>query len=99
MLKPLIAVFLLMTITLQIIPIKQVGVLLFNNVITEEPANGHGVEKDTIKKFNSLYNLLHNSNQHFQILSFNALNGYIQRSEKLPVQFKPDILVPPPNFS
>ena len=97
--KPLIAAFLLMTISLQIIPIKQVGALLFNNVITEELAHGHGVEKDTIKKFSSLYNLLYSSNQHFHLLAFSALTAYIQHSEKLPIQFKPDILVPPPNLS
>ncbi|PZX60713.1 hypothetical protein [Hydrotalea sandarakina] len=97
MLKSLIAAFLLFTISLQILPIKQVGALLFNNVITEELAHGHGVEKDTIKKFNSPYNLLCNPNQHISILSFNALNVYIARSEKLPIRFKADILVPPPN--
>ncbi|MBY0349281.1 MAG: hypothetical protein K2W79_13565 [Hydrotalea flava] len=97
MLKPLIAAFLLITISLRIIPIKQVGALLFNNSITEELAHGQGLEKDTIKKFNFLYNLLYNTNQHFNILSFNALDVYIQRSEKLPIQFSPDILVPPPN--
>lgn len=54
------------------------------------------VLKKIPSKIQFLYNLLYNTNQHFNILSFNALDVYIQRSEKLPIQFSPDILVPPP---
>jgi|SRR5205809_5591082 len=54
-LKKAIALFCLIVLCMQVLPVKQIGAILFNNQITEEIAHAHDSKKQTAKNESDHY--------------------------------------------
>jgi hypothetical protein len=102
--KRLIAYFFLMIFSMQVIPVKEIGKILFNQLITEEEVHniGTGNTEDgnsvKLKKDGDPFH--HNeSSQAVARINFltHQLDIALHQAEKLPVNHVPDIVTPPPN--
>jgi hypothetical protein len=94
--KKIVNIFFLLVFMIQVLPVKQVGRILFQASLIEElpekgPSKTTGLEDET-KNVLSFYQ--------FNILSaYNSLCSYIHFSETLPGLMAGDVQTPPPNFS
>ena len=93
--KKIINIFFLLVFMTQVLPVKQVGRILFQASLIEElpekaPAKTIGLE-DLTKNVSSFYQ--------FNFLSVSNSNSYIHFSETLPGLMAGDIQTPPPDFS
>ncbi|MBA4197241.1 MAG: hypothetical protein C0459_06760 [Chitinophaga sp.] len=98
MLKKVITIFLLFTLSIQILPVQQLGKALFSNSFNEELPHANNIndlEKDCCKKLNSEFINWHQSFSQ-QIVIIKTLQ-YIHISEAVPHNHSTEILVPPPN--
>jgi len=98
MLKRVITIFLLFTLSMQILPVQQLGKALFSNSFNEELPHAddtNDLEKDCCKKLNSEFINWHNDFSHQ--IAFNKTLHYIHISEAVPHNHSTEILVPPPN--
>lgn len=100
--RHLIAYFFILVFSLQIIPIKEIGEILFKGQITEEEVHGHSQSTDDnskLKKQNGP-NPFPSSYQDYNRISClsQRLNTAIHRAEILPPHFVPEIITPPPNI-
>jgi hypothetical protein len=97
MIKKIINIFFLLVFTTQILPVKQVGRILFQSSLIEElpekpPSKSAAGFEDDYKHFLSLHAF---SNSIFR----NNIPHYIHFSETLPDLMAGDLHTPPPDFS
>ena len=96
--KKITAIFFILVLALQLLPIKQAIRYFFNDnpLIEEFVASGKGATKN-FKLIDEDYNPLHGAHTlSFQLNIANATNAY-RFTEKLPALYISDILTPPPN--
>lgn len=93
--QKLVAIFLIVVLSILVLPVVQVGALLFSNQLTEELQ--HTVEKNNtesnIGKSDFLQTEIHCC---FENQSFKN-TFYIHLSDGLPPNHSSDIILPPPN--
>jgi len=94
--KQFCTVFLLMVMAIQILPIQQMGGLLFNNQFTEEVPHSVPIEKSSFQKA-----FLRSD---YISTTFESISSYINANfqhhyfdDAIPPNHTSDILVPPPN--
>lgn len=98
MLKRIIALFLVFTLLLQVLPVKQVGYVLFSNQINEEIPHGMDVAKETLKQ-----TLFNDGLSHFTS-SFQLLNNigktycFAFYASDIPNNHSTEVPTPPPNI-
>ncbi|MBI2272471.1 MAG: hypothetical protein EPO58_00665 [Chitinophagaceae bacterium] len=94
--KQFCTVFLLMVMTIQILPIQQLGGLLFNNQFTEEVPHAVPVEKGNFQKAFLRSDYISTT---FESISshINANSPHHYFDDAIPPNHTSDILVPPPN--
>lgn len=98
--RVVVASIFLFIFSFQVMPVKELGKLLFKNSITEEI---HEVESDEaentggeVKKGNEPYTASKMGTQYYWlVLSCGSLG--LASPEHVPKQYIPDILTPPPN--
>lgn len=98
MLKKIISLLLLLTLLLQVLPVKQMGEILLSNQINEEIPHDAGAFKDAKKQVQlSDYLVAVSSNivSHF----LNNSRKFISYPSKIPCNYSLEILVPPPNVA
>ena len=100
--KVWIAYMFLAIFSLQVLPVKEVGKILFKNQITEEEVRVNLAEEDApckVKKANEPLQLYagHHSFASLKYLNSVILNA-IHTTERLPSFYIPDITTPPPNY-
>lgn len=95
------AYFFLMVFSIQILPVKEIGKILFKGMVTEEV---HEVESEAddgcslkLKKDPELFRYQDVSPATYAILIDGMVVNAIHDTEKLPRVFVSDILTPPPN--
>jgi hypothetical protein len=94
--KQFYTVFLLMVMAIQILPIQQMGSLLFNNQFTEEVPHSVPVEKGSFQK--AFLKSDYFSTAVESVSSYiNASSQYRCFDDAIPPNHTSDILVPPPN--
>jgi len=85
---------------LQLLPVQQMGYVLFSNQINEELP--HGLEDDgkaSLKKFTTLDDqFLLNGNHGRLVSEFTSSASYISYSCSIPNNHAGEIHTPPPNF-
>jgi hypothetical protein len=97
-LKRIISFILLLTLMIQMLPVKQVGAVLFSNQINEEiPHDTDGFKKDSKKQL-LLNDYLASTPSH--MISDFLVNSckFIFYSSEIPCNHALEILVPPPNL-
>ena len=89
--------FLLMVLTIQILPVKQMGRALFGNQFTEELPHACDAEKNCCKKADIKSDFLYTPS--FRLVSvFTRINFlHLYFSASIPSNHTGDIHVPPPN--
>ena len=99
MLKKLIGILLLFVLSIQILPVGQVGALLCNNQMNEELQHstdaGHG--HDFAKKFAGKNDFLQPDIVLYQLLANKNREYFFHLTDKVPANHSLDIHVPPPN--
>jgi hypothetical protein len=96
--KKLITYFLLLVMSIQILPVQQLGRMLFCNQFTEElPHQGLDTDKDGFNKGFDKGICLYTSGFHFGINSSNISSQYLHFADAIPLSHEVDIHVPPPN--
>jgi hypothetical protein len=97
MVKKLINILLILTLAVTVLPIKQVGMLLSSNQLTEEISE-HGGDQPEKKQtnYNPVYCFF---GGHSTASSYYFLNHlpFARYSSNLPIHPDGEILVPPPN--
>lgn len=94
--KQFYTVFLLMVMAIQILPIQQMGGLLFNNQFTEEVPHAVPIEKGNFQKAFLRSDYIATAFE--SISSFiNANSPHHYFDAAIPPNHTSDILVPPPN--
>ncbi|MEN9686361.1 MAG: hypothetical protein RLZZ28_2147 [Bacteroidota bacterium] len=97
MLKKFSVFFLLLVLTIQIIPVQQIGSVLFSNQLAEEVPHSADLDTDFVKKagFKSDY---------LSTPSFTLCSSFIDytfrhylHADEIPQNHKSDIDAPPPN--
>jgi hypothetical protein len=98
MLKRIISLILLLTLMLQVLPVKQVGAVLFSNQINEEIPHTDTC-KDIFKKQITLteYEISAGTGIHSSVI--NNSKKFISYSSEVPCNHSLEILVPPPNIA
>ena len=92
----IISIFLALVMTIQMLPISQIGYALSNNQWTEELP--HNAAEDFTKSDGGLKNFLPaNSHCFLTDISFSAANIYIHSSERIPFNHSTDVVTPPPD--
>jgi hypothetical protein len=92
----IISVLLLLVMTIQMLPIVQIGFALGSNLWTEEIT--HGCGEDSGKTDFSIKNYLPAAPHQFASNLFClAANIYIHTSERIPSNHSNDVLTPPPD--
>ena len=96
--KKFLAYIFLFIFSFQVLPVKELGRILFKGLMTEEihetadDTSGPKLKKEPAKLFNKHEDLA-------SILYFTSrVNTALHDAEKLPRHFVPDIITPPPNF-
>jgi len=95
--KKLISIFLLLMLTIQILPLKQVGNLLFSNQWTEELPHSLDVEKGFCKKMQGKSDFIDWADGHFFVPTSEEDSYPVIAAVAIPHNHAFEILVPPPN--
>jgi hypothetical protein len=102
--KKLLAYIFLTIFSFQVLPVKEIGKILFKGQMTEEihesgpsPDNGNAKLKKGTDPFR-LHNFDTKDIARIQYLSAKICIAIVE-AERLPKQFIPDIVTPPPNFA
>lgn len=91
-----ISLILALVMSIQMLPLAQIGYALSSNQWTEELP--HGNAEDVSKCEPGLKNILAPSLYQFTVnVSFIAANLYIHNSEQIPTNHSTDIVSPPPD--
>lgn len=95
--KKICPLFLLLVLAIQILPIRQMGRLLFSNQFTEEVPHSLDIEKDCCKK--ALLKSDYLSTPSFTLCSafIDFSYGHPDFTDAIPQNYTDDIHVPPPN--
>src|SRR6478672_5251253 len=95
-LKKIISLFLIFTLLLQVLPVKQVGYILFGGQINEELPHGMSVAKQR-----ALINedLVHDLNTIDFSYSSDKVYCFSLYASDIPSNHSLDVLVPPPNIA
>jgi len=94
--KKICTYFLLLVLTIQILPIQQMGSLLFSNQFTEELPHSADTDKSCVKQALKSDYL---STPSFSPVSafINSSSQYLHFADAIPQNHADDIHVPPPN--
>lgn len=95
--KRFYSLFLLLVLTIQILPIRQMGGLLFRNQFTEELPHSIHIEKSGFQKAFLRNDHLSNTVSTDSPDLENAASGHRHFADAIPQNFTGDIHVPPPN--
>ncbi|MBH2004008.1 MAG: hypothetical protein I8H66_04895 [Sphingobacteriia bacterium] len=96
--KKLITYFLLLVMSIQILPVQQLGRMLFCNQFTEELSHqGLDTDKDGFQKGFDKGVCLYTSGFFFDINSSTISSQYLHFADAIPLSHEVDIHVPPPN--
>jgi hypothetical protein len=82
---------------IQMVPVKQVGAVLFSNKINEEIPHDTDGLKDTSKKQVLLNDYLATAHSHFISDFLSNSRNFIFYSSEIPCNHALEIIVPPPN--
>ena len=88
---------------MQVLPVKEIGKILFKGQITEEEVHGYSHsgndENVKLKKEGDPFDRYFHTSQQDARIAFlsHKIQVAIHESEQLPPYFIPDILTPPPN--
>ncbi|WP_276132531.1 hypothetical protein [Polluticoccus soli] len=98
--KKFIAYIFLLIFSFQVLPVKEIGSILFKGQMTEEihetaddSPPGSKIKKESDTKIFAKYETVASVIHFTKIVELT-----LHRSEHLPRHFVPDILTPPPNF-
>lgn len=95
-LKKIIALFCLMVVCIQVLPVKELGAILFNNQITEEIAHANCEKKPSIEKHTDDYLL---SNINTTTFNLDCTNNHGMHAHVALVQLHvAEVQTPPPNL-
>jgi hypothetical protein len=95
--KKLITYFLLLVMGIQILPVQQIGGMLFNNQFTEECPHSLDIDKEGYHKAGHKSMFL-DTQSFILITALSELSfRYIHFADAIPLNHGADILVPPPN--
>ncbi|MDE3252574.1 MAG: hypothetical protein KGO92_07185 [Bacteroidota bacterium] len=89
--------FLLLVLAIQILPIRQMGGLLFSNQFTEEIPHAVDVEKDSIKKGVVPSDFLTPPSLTLSSQFIECDYQHLNYADAIPHNYTDDIHVPPPN--
>ena len=93
----IISFILALVLSIQMLPLAQIGFVLNSNQWTEELPNGP--VEDNVKSDNASTSFLLESPHHFfSEISCTAANIYIHSSEQIPSNHSTDVVSPPPDF-
>lgn len=95
--KKICTYFLLLVLTIQILPIQQMGSLLFSNQFTEELAHSVEIEKNFLKQGAVKSDYLSAASFTLASLFINSSSQYLHFADAIPQNHADDIHVPPPN--
>lgn len=101
--KHVIAYIFLVIFSFQMLPVKEIGKILFKGQITEEEAHTCGAKGDNgnsqLAKYNEFLESGFANDEHLSRIAFynKSLSVAFSIAEKLPMGFIPDIPTPPPN--
>jgi len=99
MLKKIISIVLLFILLLQVLPLQQVGYVLFSNQINEELPHGMEDGKSPVKKFTGIEDhFLFTENSGHPLSAFTNSTAYIFYSSSIPANHTGEIHTPPPNI-
>ena len=98
MLKKLINILLIVVLTITILPIRQVGSMLFKNQWTEE-INDHSEHHEKKQQPEKWTCLTHNDLVNQALGNANRVVQFFAYSQQLPVNPSGEIHSPPPNFN
>jgi hypothetical protein len=96
-LKKIIAFFFLLALSFQILPLKQLGSLLFSCELQEEVAGAVDVEKEKDKLVKGLYSMASSIQLSFRTIAESL--KYIPFKTTLPPSHEGEIHTPPPNYA
>jgi hypothetical protein len=97
MFKKVINIFLILILSVQVLPVQQMGAALFSNQFTEEIPHSLDVEKDGFKKMQGKSEFLDWANPDILFITIPSEEKFIHNNESLPHNHTNEILVPPPN--
>jgi hypothetical protein len=97
MLKKLVNILLIVVLTVTILPIKQVGSMLFKNQWTEE-LNDHSEQHEKKQQPEKWTCLTHHDLVNQALGNANGVVQFFAYSQRLPVNPSGEIHSPPPNF-
>lgn len=93
--KKLIAIICLIVLSIQVLPVEQIGTLLGSNSVNEELPHNFSTEKSADLKFESTgYDVSLSS----QVVAENNALAYIHFTSSIPDNHQGEIHTPPPNF-
>ena len=94
----IISIFLALVMSIQMLPLSQIGYALSSNQWTEELP--HTAAEDFAKSDGSFKNFLP-ANPHCFLsdICFSAANIYIHSSEQIPSNHSTDVVTPPPDLA
>jgi hypothetical protein len=95
--KKICTYFLLLVLTIQILPIQQMGSLLFSNQFTEEIPHSLDIEKDGIKKADLKSDFLFTPSFSLGSMLTDHSFQHLYFVDDIPQNHTGDIHVPPPN--
>ncbi len=99
MLKKIISIVLLFILLLQVLPLQQVGYILFSNQINEELPHSSADGKVSVKKFTGFEDrYLFTENSSHLLSIFISATAYIFYSCSIPANHTEEIQTPPPNL-
>ena len=95
--KKICTYFLLLVLTIQILPIQQMGSLLFSNQFTEELPHSVDIEKSCFKKADIKSDYLTTASFSLSSAFINFSFEYLHFADAIPQNHTGEIHVPPPN--
>jgi len=95
--KKAVNIFLLLLLTVQILPVKQIGAALFNNIFTEEIAHTISIDDIEGKKCFDKSDYLCSDFLSFRPFVIIVVNNDFFFEDAIPHNHSTEILVPPPN--
>lgn len=97
MAKKLINIFLILVLSVQVLPIQQMGRALFSNMFTEEIPHSLDVEKDFCKKIQGKSEFIDWVNELQLNYTIIVCSLPVLQDATIPHNHSIEILVPPPN--
>jgi hypothetical protein len=98
--KHFIALFCLLVLCIQVLPVRQIGALLSNNQINEELPHNDDSGKDGLSKFDPLKSDPFISHSPYTIpVSLFGTQEYFHFAISLPACHSGEIHTPPPNYA